>query len=124
MFGYKVIFRFLFGLLFIFWTSLVIASEEFTCSPYEALDSDIKRQNNSDYFKKRITAADNLRWAAALAGVEWLETEGLLTHAREQAGKDNWSLALQLVQKACLQAELALQQAEYESKSWKNRVVK
>ena len=59
----------------------------------------------------------------ASADAEWLETEGLLLRARIEADSDSWGTALQLVQKACRQAELALQQAEYESKAWKNRVV-
>ena len=123
MSGNSIIAWFLFGLLFVIQPALAVSEEDSKCHPVQGQDSDTNPVKNRERFEYRITVADKLRLAAASAGAEWLETEGLLARARIEADSDSWDTALQLVQKACRQAELALQQAEYESKAWKNRVV-
>lgn len=123
MSGNSMIDRFLIGLLFVIQPALAVSEEESKCHPVQGQDSDTNPGKNKERFEYRIIVADKLRLAAASAGAEWLETEGLLLRARIEADSDSWGTALQLVQKACRQAELALQQAEYESKVWKNRVV-
>jgi len=123
MSGNSMIARFLIGLSFVIHPALAVSEEESKCHTVQGPDSDTNPGENKERFEYRITVADKLRLSAASAGAEWLETEGLLLRARVEADSDSWGTALQLVQKACRQAELALQQAEYESKAWKNRVV-
>ena len=119
--------RLLTGLLFVFQTSLAVGAQTTVCRPQQEHTQGEGLASNSEInnrlFEKQITMAENLRLEAANAGAEWLETEGLLVRSQNQADNDNWDEAFQLVQKACLQAELALRQAEYEEKSWEKRVV-
>ena len=114
---------FFFGLLLVIQPALAVSAEESECHPPRGQFSDISPETNSKYFEQQFTVAEHFRQAAAAAGAEWLETEGLLVSSQEKAANGDWSTAFQLVQKACLQAELALQQAEYESEAWKRRVV-
>ena len=114
---------FFFGLLLVVQPALALSAEKSECRPPREQYYDSSPETNKGYFEQQFTAAEQLRQAAATAGAEWLETEGLLLRSREKAGSGDWSAALQLVQKACLQAELALQQAEYELQAWKRRVV-
>ncbi len=104
--------RFFFILLLVVQPAYVAGAEESECNPYQ----DIK-------FEQQFAVAEQLRQLAATAGAEWLETEGLLVRSRQEAESGNKSVALELVQKACRQAELSLQQAKYESEAWKSRVV-
>lgn len=102
---------------------LAVSSEEPEClSPWSG-SSDDSSETSSQYFEQRFAEAEQLRQLAAKAGAEWLKTEELLLNSKEQAGNGNWSTAFQLIHKACKQADSALQQAEYESKAWKHRVV-
>ena len=114
---------FIFSLLLVIQSALAISAEEPECRPPRGQYSDNSDETNKEYFEQQFSVAEQLRQAAAAAGAEWLETEGLLIRSQEEADNADWSTALQLVQKACLQAELALQQAEYESEAWKGRVV-
>ena len=114
---------FFFGLLLVIQPALAVSAEEPECRQPRGKYSASGPQANREYFEQQYTVAEHLRQAAAAAGAEWLETEGLLIRSQQEAGNGDWSTALQLVQKACLQAGLALQQAEYESEAWKNRVV-
>lgn len=87
------------------------------------LSSDTGREMNSRYFAQQLAIAEQLRQLAAKAGTEWLKTEELLLQSQVEANNTNWDTAYRLTYKACHQAELALQQAEYESQAWKHRVV-
>ncbi len=75
-------------------------------------------------FERGLAEAEQLRLEAAAAGAEWLQTEGLLDQARDEAAAGNLDTALALIDKARFQAEAALRQAEYESTAWQNRVIK
>jgi len=116
----NMIIRFIFILLFVLQPDLAVSAEESECGSLEGQGS---AENNRAYFEQQFTVAERLRQTAAEAGAEWLETEKLLLRAQEEAASGNWNPAGRLTAKACKQAELALQQAEYESKAWKNRVV-
>ena len=115
--------RIFFGLIFVILPALAVSAEESKCDLPKGQFSDSNSGINREYFEQRISVAEHLRQTAASKGAEWLETENLLIRSREEAGDGNWNVAFQLLQKACVQAELALQQAEYESKAWKSRVV-
>ena len=112
-----------FGLLLVIQPALAVSAKESECRQPRGKYSDSSPEANREYFEQQYTVAEHLRQAAAAAGAEWLETEGLLIRSQQEVGNGDWSTALQLVQKACLQAGLALQQAEYESEAWKCRVV-
>ncbi|MEJ2171561.1 MAG: hypothetical protein P8X59_02165 [Woeseiaceae bacterium] len=75
-------------------------------------------------FERRIAAAERQRAEAAAAGAEWLQTGKLLEQARQEAEQDNVDAALELVDKAKFQAEMALQQALREEEAWVRRVVR
>jgi hypothetical protein len=109
--------RFVLGSLFAIQSTLVVSAEESECQLLPVGDPE------GSNFEQQFTTAEQLRQTAASAGAEWLKTEELLLQSRAEAKNENWSPALQLAQKACQQAELALQQAEYESEAWKHRVV-
>ena len=115
--------RIFFGLIFVILSALAVSAEESECQPPKGQFSDSSPETNRKFFEQQISVAEHLRQTAASKGAEWLETENLLIRSREEAGDGNWDAAFQLLQKACAQAELALQQAEYESKAWKSRVV-
>ena len=127
MSGNRIITKVVIGLLCASQTAMAIGVETTVCD--QRMDysqdehSDSNHEIKNQLFQKQFTTAANLRQTASEAGAEWLETEGLLLLSQEQANNNNWHTAFQLVQKACLQAELALQQAETESESWKRRVV-
>ena len=114
---------FCFGLLLVTLPTLAVSAEESECHSPWGQFSDSGGETSGKYFQQQFAVAEHLRQAAASKSAEWLETEGLLVRSQEEAGNGEWSAAFQLVQKACLQAELALQQAEYESEAWKHRVV-
>ena len=76
-----------------------------------------------ELFKQSYGEAECLRQAAASLAVEWLETENLLFHSLKEADEGRWESALELVEKARLQAEQALRQAEHEAEAWKKRVI-
>ena len=77
----------------------------------------------ANIFRQSYDKAECLRRAAAAKGFEWLDTQGLLHQAQEEAEKANWETAERLVQKAQFQAEMSLRQAELEAEAWKRRVV-
>ena len=115
--------RFFIGLIFVILPALAVSAEESECDLPKGQFSDSNSGINREYFEQQISVAERLRQTAASKDAEWLETENLLIRSREEAGDGNWNTAFQLLQKACVQAELALQQAEYESQAWKSRVV-
>lgn len=115
--------KFFFGLLLVIQPALAVSAEESECQPPKGQLSGSSRETNRKYFEQQVSVAERLRQTAASKDAEWLETENLLIRSREEAGDGNWNAAFQLLQKACVQAELALQQAEYESQAWKSRVV-
>ena len=119
----NMIIRFFFTLLMVMLFAPVAGADESECGPLQLQGSDISSGQYERHLEQQISAAEKLRQLAASVGAEWLETEGLLFRSREEADRGNWRTALELVQKACLQAELALQQAEYESIAWKSRVI-
>lgn len=114
---------FFFGLLVVVQPAPAVSAEKSECRPPEEQHDDSSEETNRGYFEQQFTIAERLRQAAATAGAEWLETEGLLVRSRKVAGSGDWGTALQLVHKACLQGKLALQQANYELEAWKRRVV-
>ena len=120
----NMIIRFFFILLFVVQPFVAASAEESKCFSPPEQDLAGSPENKRLHFEQRFSAAENLRQAAASAGAEWLKTESLLARAREEAASGNWNPALQLTAKACQQAELALQQAQYESEAWKSRVIK
>ena len=75
-------------------------------------------------FERQLAEAEQLRLDAAAAGAEWLQTEGLLDEARDEAARGDMDAALALVDKARFQAETALRQAEHESTAWQDRVIR
>jgi hypothetical protein len=105
--------RFFLTLLLVIQSAHLAGAEELKCDPSQDIN-----------FEQQFAVAEQLRKQAAAEGAEWLATEGLLIRSREEAGSGNWSPALELVQRACLQAETALQQAQHESEAWKSRVIK
>jgi hypothetical protein len=127
MSGSSMIARLLTIMLFVFQTTLAVGAESTLCHPHrehsEGNNPGSSREVNGRLFEKHFTTAENLRLEAAKAGAEWLETEDLLNRSKIQANSDHWNAAFQLLQKACLQAELALQQAKTESEAWKRRVI-
>ena len=123
MSGNKIFTGFVLSILLIVQPTLAICSDESECISSGLTDSDGSVETNSGYFEQQFIVAEQLRQAAASAGTEWLKTEELLLSSREQADNGNWRMAFELVQKACRQAELALQQGLYESEAWKHRVV-
>ena len=120
----NMIARFIFTLLLVVQPVVAVSAEESKCFSPPEQDLAGSPGNQRLYFEQRLSAAEHLRKAAASAGAEWLKTESLLIRAREEAASGNWNPALQLTAKACQQAELALQQAQYESEAWKSRVIK
>ena len=120
----NMIARFFFTLLFVLQPVVADSAEELKCPSPREQDPASNPENKRLYFEQRFAAAERLRQSAASAGAEWLKTESLLTQAQEEATSGNWNPALQLTAKACQQAELALQQAQYESEAWKARVIK
>ena len=120
----NMIARSFFILMFVLQPVVAVSAEESKCfSPQEQIPAD-SPGNQKLHFEQQFNVAENLRQAAASAGAEWLKTESLLVRAREEAASGNWNQALQITAKACQQAELALQQAQYESEAWKSRVIK
>ena len=115
--------RFIFTLLLVLQAGYAAAAAQTECDAVQENGSDNNHEQNQQQFETQHLRAENLRRRASEAGAEWLETEALLSAAREKATSGNWNPALQLVHKACRQSELALQQAEYESQAWKRRVV-
>ena len=120
----NMIARLIFTLLFVVQPVVAVSAEESKCFSPPQQDPASSPANQKQYFEQRFSAAEHLRQAAASAGAEWLKTESLLIRAREEAASGNWNPALQLTAKACQQAELALQQAQYEAEAWKGRVIK
>lgn len=120
----KMMTKFFFVLLFVVQPVVVVCAEESKCFSPPEEDPANGPGNQKLHFEQQFSVAENLRQAAAGAGAEWLKTESLLIRAREEAASGNWNPALQLTAKACQQAELALQQAQYESEAWKIRVIK
>ena len=119
----NMIIRFIFILLFMLQPVLSVSAEVAKCVSLENQDLAGSQENNRVNFEQQFTVAEGLRQSAARTGAEWLETEDLLTGARKEAARGNWKPAARLIEEACNQAELALQQAEYESGAWKSRVV-
>jgi len=120
----NMITRLILTLLFVSQPVLTVSAEESKCFPPGEQNPASSPGNQKQHFEQQFSAAENLRQAAASAGAEWLKTESLLISAREEAASGNWNLAVQSTAKACQQAELALQQAQYESEAWKSRVIK
>jgi len=116
--------RFVFTLLFVLQPVMAVSAEESKCFSSGEQNPANSSGNQKQYFEQQFKVAENPRQAAASVGAEWLKTETLLIRAREAAASGNWNPALQLTAKACQQAELALQQAQYESEAWKSRVIK
>ena len=75
-------------------------------------------------FDSQFAAAERLRLEAAEARYEWLETAQLLEKARTDADAGNLDEAFALVDKARLQAEAAIMQAENEGEAWRSRVLR
>ena len=75
-------------------------------------------------FEQQFAAAQRLRFEAAAAGTEWLETEDLLNQASEAAAQDDMDAAFALLEQARFQAEMANKQAEHEAAAWASRVVR
>jgi hypothetical protein len=128
MFGNRMTAKILIGLLFAFQTALAVGADATTvCYLHREYFQGNGPENSPEvkyrHFEEQFITAENLRQKAAKADAEWLETEDLLNHSQKLANSDKWSAAFQLVYKACLQSELALQQAVTESKTWKRRVV-
>ena len=109
--------RFVLGSLFAIQSTLVVSAVESECQLLPVGDPE------GSNFEQQFTTAEQLRQTAASADAEWLKTEELLIQSQAEARSENWNSAHSLAQKACQQAELALQQAEYESEAWKHRVV-
>ncbi len=120
----NMIVRFFFTLLFVLQPFVAVSAEESKCFSPPQQDPASSPASQKLLFEQQFSVAENLRQAAASAGAEWLKTESLLIRAMEEAASGNWNPALQLTAKACQQAELALQQAQYESEAWKSRVIK
>lgn len=76
------------------------------------------------HFEREYEAADRWRIAAADAGYEWIGTEGLLREAEAAHDAGDLDLAFELVDKARLQGEAAVKQAEHEAEAWRSRVVR
>ena len=72
----------------------------------------------------QLAEAEDLRQNAADAGYEWLETAALLEQARDEVENGSVDSAMALIEKARLQAEAALSQAEHEAEAWRTRVVR
>lgn len=78
----------------------------------------------STEFERRFDEAERLRAEAAAAGSEWLETGSLLEQAQQAASRDDLDTAMELVERARFQAEMAVKQAAHEAETWTGRVVK
>lgn len=78
----------------------------------------------STEFERRFDEAEQLRAEAAAAGSEWLETGDLLQQAQLAASRDDLDVAMELVERARFQAEMAIKQAAREAATWTDRVVK
>ena len=117
----------LIGLLFLFQTALAAGEDATVCQTHrehsQDRDTDTDPGEKNRFFQEQFDLAEDLRRKAAEAGAEWLQTEDLLIQSRKLAASEQWSAAMQLVDKACLQSELALQQSITESKAWKKRVI-
>lgn len=74
-------------------------------------------------FERQFAEAERLRADAAAAGMEWLETQGLLNRAKAEATLGNMREAYSLLELAVFQAEMALRQAQSEADAWADRVV-
>ena len=79
--------------------------------------------NERHLFESLVNVAECYRKAASSVGAEWLNTEEIITLARQEADQNNWDEALTLANKAMFQAVSAVQQAKHESEAWKNRVL-
>jgi hypothetical protein len=75
-------------------------------------------------FEQRIVEAERLRAEAAAAGSEWLDTEELLSRAKDEAANENMEAACSLLELAVFQANTAIRQAEHEADAWHKRVVR
>lgn len=78
--------------------------------------------STSSEFDKAYAAADALRLQAAALEYEWRDTESFLLEAKNEFVAGNKDVAMQLVNKAHQQAELAITQAKAEKTAWKSRV--
>lgn len=75
-------------------------------------------------FEKAFSAANELRLEASALEYEWRDTKMYLDQAKEEFKAGNTEAAMQLVDKAHKQSELAIIQAETEATAWKNSVPK
>ena len=101
--------------------------EHTNCTPvFEQSEADTEKASGSeeDSFKRSYMEAECLTKAAARAGAEWLKAGQLLKQSSEEAEKGHWDVATGLANKARFQAETALQQADYEARAWKHRVIR
>jgi hypothetical protein len=78
----------------------------------------------STEFEKAFSAANKLRLEAAALEYEWRDTKMYLDQAKEEFTAGNTEAAMQLVDKAHKQSELAIAQAKTEATAWKNSVPK
>lgn len=75
-------------------------------------------------FEKAFATANELRLEAAALEYEWRDTKMYLDQAKEEFTAGNTEAAMQLVDKAHKQSELAIVQAQTEATAWKNSVPK
>ncbi len=78
----------------------------------------------STEFERRYDVAEGLRLQAAERGFEWIGTQELLEQALEMAAEGETTGALELVEKARVQADAAIRQSEREAEAWKGRVIR
>ena len=71
-----------------------------------------------------IEQAEAARREAAERGAEWLATQSLIEQARREAELGNGQRAADLAEQALQQGKLAIEQAERESRAWRDRVVR
>ena len=75
-------------------------------------------------YKTAFEAALTARRAAAEAGFEWRDTRKLLRQARSLAKKGEYAKAVELVNRARRQGELAVMQAREQEAAWRAAVLK
>ena len=71
-----------------------------------------------------IEQAEAARREAAERGAEWLTTQSLIEQARREVELGDWQRAADLAEQALQQGKLAIEQAERESRAWRDRVVR
>lgn len=86
------------------------------------MDEYVAPAPSTSYAEAHAAAVLAIDEAAAL-GHAWSTSDALLKEGATAAAENNENLAIQLTDEARIQAELSIQQAEFEKEAWSERVL-